>query len=97
MGWLLILGLKEGLVECATVCIKSEVILSKVHHALKWCQFTTPRATKATSGRLLVDFPLQCMALKSERPKSHISSFNDNQISGCHIYVMAYLSRIAES
>jgi hypothetical protein len=26
-GWLLILGLKEGLVECATVCIKSEVIL----------------------------------------------------------------------
>ena len=27
MGWLLVLGLKEGLVECATVCIKSEVIL----------------------------------------------------------------------
>ena len=26
-GWLLVLGLKEGLVECATVCIKSEVIL----------------------------------------------------------------------
>ena len=30
MGWLLVLGLKEGLVECATVCIKSEVILVKV-------------------------------------------------------------------
>ena len=27
MGWLLVLGLKEGLVECATVCVKSEVIL----------------------------------------------------------------------
>ena len=27
MGWLLILGLKKGLVECATVCFKSEVIL----------------------------------------------------------------------
>ena len=27
MGLLLVLGLKEGLVECATVCIKSEVIL----------------------------------------------------------------------
>ena len=27
MGWLLILGLKEGLVECATVCLKNEVIL----------------------------------------------------------------------
>ena len=28
MGWLLVLGLKEGLVECATLCIKSEVILN---------------------------------------------------------------------
>ena len=26
-GWLLFLGLKEGLVECATVCDKSLVIL----------------------------------------------------------------------
>ena len=26
-GWLLALGLKEGLVECATVCFKSVVIL----------------------------------------------------------------------
>ena len=26
-GWLLVLGLKEGLVKFATVCIKSEVIL----------------------------------------------------------------------
>ena len=27
MGWLLVLGLKESTVECATVCVKSEVIL----------------------------------------------------------------------
>ena len=27
MGWLLVLGLKEGLVEYATLCVKSEVIL----------------------------------------------------------------------
>ena len=27
MGWLLVLGIKEGLVECATVCVKSVVIL----------------------------------------------------------------------
>ena len=27
-GWLLVLGLKEGLVECATVCVKSVVILT---------------------------------------------------------------------
>ena len=26
VGWLLFLGLKEGLVECATVCVKSVVI-----------------------------------------------------------------------
>ena len=29
-GWLLVLGLKEGLVECATVCVKSVVILIKL-------------------------------------------------------------------
>ena len=29
-GWLLILGLKEGLVEYATVCVKSEVILINI-------------------------------------------------------------------
>ena len=28
MSWLLVLGLNEGLVECATVCVKSEVILT---------------------------------------------------------------------
>ena len=27
MDWLLVLGLEEGLVECATLCIKSWVIL----------------------------------------------------------------------
>ena len=27
-GWLLVLSIKEGLVECATVCVKSVVILT---------------------------------------------------------------------
>ena len=27
-GWLLVVGLNECLVECATVCVKSEVILT---------------------------------------------------------------------
>ena len=27
MEWLLVLGLKESLVECATLCVKSEVML----------------------------------------------------------------------
>ena len=31
-GWLLVLGLMEGLVECGTVCIKSEVILIRVDY-----------------------------------------------------------------
>ena len=26
-GWMLVLGLKEGLVKCAALCVKSEVIL----------------------------------------------------------------------
>ena len=34
MGWLLVLGLKEGLVECAIVCVKSEVIL--IHMQKSW-------------------------------------------------------------
>ena len=29
-GWLLVLGLKEGLVKCVTVCVKSEVILDHI-------------------------------------------------------------------
>ena len=42
MGWLLVLGLKEGVAECATVCIKSEVMLSNTalvytgHFSPKW-------------------------------------------------------------
>ena len=31
-GWLLVLGLKEYPVECATVCVKSEVILFEVYN-----------------------------------------------------------------
>jgi hypothetical protein len=29
-SWLLVLSLKEGLVDCATVCVKSEVILMRL-------------------------------------------------------------------
>ena len=34
MGWLLVLGLREDLVECATVCVKSEVILTHMYVGL---------------------------------------------------------------
>ena len=41
MGWLLVLGLKEGLVKCATVCIKSWVVLTTLSHCLvKLCRDT---------------------------------------------------------
>ena len=35
-GWLLVLGIKEGLVECATVCVKSVVILTTVLYPILW-------------------------------------------------------------
>ena len=31
-GWLSVLGIKEGLVECATVCVKSVVIQYHIEH-----------------------------------------------------------------
>ena len=34
-SWLLVLGIKEGLVECATVCVKSVVILKKTYLTLQ--------------------------------------------------------------
>ena len=38
MGLLLVLGLKEGLVECATVCVKSWVILSLLQQTMMLLQ-----------------------------------------------------------
>ena len=35
-GWLLVSGIKEGLVECATVCVKSVVILINMQHLLSF-------------------------------------------------------------
>ena len=35
-GWLLVLGLKKGLVECEAVCVKSEVILTFSSQQPKW-------------------------------------------------------------
>ena len=36
-GWLLVLGLEEGLVECATLCVKSWVILLDLLGLFKKC------------------------------------------------------------
>ena len=38
----MVLGLKEGLVECATVCLKSEVIINVHIYAFRCCSFNLP-------------------------------------------------------
>ena len=50
-SWLLALGIKEGLVECATMCIKSEVILTIIATTTTTTT-TTAAATTADSGLL---------------------------------------------
>ena len=45
-GWLLVLSLKEDLVECATVCVKSEVLLANI-----WGE---GRASKGVAKKLKV-------------------------------------------
>ena len=35
-GWLLVCGIKEGMVECATVCVKSVVILNVFLHGMSF-------------------------------------------------------------
>ena len=40
-GWLLVLGLKECLVECATLCVKSEVILAHMYGTHQGTDFLT--------------------------------------------------------
>ena len=47
MGWLLVLGLKESLVECETVCVKSEVILIKRLY-VKWIDIFLPKSENKT-------------------------------------------------
>ena len=36
MDWLLVLGLEEGLVECATLCVKSWVILTFIYRLIRY-------------------------------------------------------------
>ena len=46
----MVLGIKEGLVECATVCIKSVVILTTVTEDTKKC--TDPKLKSLVINRL---------------------------------------------
>ena len=60
-GWLLILGLKEGLEKCATVCVKSEVILRLVYNHSK-CRTGPESLTNVlTSIRRRSIYPPLCL------------------------------------
>jgi hypothetical protein len=48
MDWLFVLGLEEGLVECATLCIKSWVILMKLSLAKECLGFMVIETRKKT-------------------------------------------------
>ena len=45
MGWLLVLGLKECLVQCATLCVKSEVMLMHIYSESKRMTITNAHFT----------------------------------------------------
>ena len=71
MGWLLVLGLKEGLVECATACIKSEVILSQVDvgivvvKVLLQQRFMTLKSTLGTTVRMFLQILIMVESLST--------------------------------
>ena len=46
MDWLLVLGLEEGLVECATLCVKSWVILTVLASVHISICYTSESSTK---------------------------------------------------
>ena len=57
-GWLLVLSLKEGLVECATVCVISEVILFYLYpsswtSAPEWYSSAAAIAPRPSSSGLI--------------------------------------------
>ena len=52
-GWLLVLGIKEGLVECVTVCVKSVVILNYVHTSYLKDQKILIELIEKTNSKLL--------------------------------------------
>ena len=63
MDWLLVLGLKEGLVECATLCIKSWVILLSLQAISIQKQVKMGRVHK--TNKCTVNASIKAAAIKS--------------------------------
>ena len=76
MGWLLVLGLKECLVECVTVCVKSVVILlcfchsvlNSVHDFVHTCSRLSTE--KAAAEELLDEVKHEQSLLKKDLGKA---------------------------
>ena len=93
-GWLLVLGLKEGLLECATVCVKSEIILKCL-----WCanyillrkNLLWYRKSKMHRCWVCSIYVGKCYKLKTNRLKWHFLLLkmqpNCNSIAPCSIFL----------
>ena len=64
-GWLLVLGLKEGLVQCATVCVKSVVIIL---YRLQYCLEAELGTSKNIQVRVQAMF---CPIVADFAPRMH--------------------------
>ena len=71
-GWLLVLGLKERLVECATVCVKSVVILQVIPTYNYW-----PPQCFSSSG---ITEKYMCLEVCESKTVSHHSDICENYL-----------------
>ena len=62
-AWLLVLGIKEGFVEFATVCVKSVVILTQRQRNWINFEFGTQRSPKMENSRSLFCIVIYCCPL----------------------------------
>ena len=69
-GWLLVLGLKEGLVECATVCVKSVVILDNSVAGILWACSTCNGVSLCTAHYMGDKHDLSHPFLRFDTPTS---------------------------
>ena len=76
LGRLLVLGLREGLIECATVYIKSEVILKNVYLTPKSKACNTLGVRRSKKKLLSANLKKErCLNLKKSWQKRHNSSY----------------------
>ena len=75
-GWLLVLDLKEGLVECATVCVKSEVILD-----LSWVDKKGSATRSTTPSKTVWTWVLKCFIYQGIPPTRAATGTNSETMN----------------